>query len=136
MSKLGRRRIVGVCLAAAALVLGSIALVAASLETGKTFHVPDNCRIVTPNDRRATLADLKVGDVVHIRYRDANGTLLADRIVVRSLGPVQQGESPKPRGKTLPPPKPGNENVRATIIGVNLTARTITIAGKAGHKAE
>lgn len=136
MTKLVRHRIVGVCLTAAALVIGPVALVAARLETGKIFHVPDNCRIVTSYDRRATLADLKVGNVVHIRYRNMNGTLLADRIVVRSLDATQPSASPKPHGKAPPPPKPGNENVRATIIGVNLTAGTITIAGKAGHKAE
>jgi hypothetical protein len=136
MSKLGRHRIVGFCFAAAALLIGANAVVSASLETGRTFHVPDNCHIVTPNDQHATLADLKMGDVVHIRYRGSNGTLLADRIVVRSLDATQPSASPKPHGKAPPPPKPGNENVRATIIGVNLTAGTITIAGKAGHKAE
>jgi hypothetical protein len=136
MSKLGRYRMIGVCLAAAALLAGPVALFAGRLETGKTFQVPDNCRIVTPDDRHATLADIKVGDVVHIRYRNTNGTLIADRIVVRSLDTAPPSENPKRSGKAPPPPEPGNENVRATIINVNLRARTISIVSRGRNKAE
>jgi len=136
MSKLIRHRMVSSCVAAAALAIGSTTVTAGRLETGKTFQVLDNCRILTPNDRQATLADVKVGDIVHIRYRNTNGTLVADRVIVRSLDATPPTESPKHSGKAPPPPKPGNENVRATVIGVNLQARTISIVSRGRNKAE
>ena len=136
MSKLSHQRMVGVYFAAVAILLAPVARVSATIQAGRTFHLLENCRIVTPADRAATLADLKVGDRVHIRYRDANSTLVADRIVVRALDPAQPGESRKHSGKAPPAPKPGNENLRGTIIDINLQAGTITIASQSGHKAE
>ena len=50
----------------------------------KTFKVPADCKIVVaPDKENATLADLKVGDKVHVMYMEDAGVLTAKKI-----GPV------------------------------------------------
>ena len=131
MNRLHRQITVGICLIAGASIIMPAALLArGGLVAGLTFAAADNCRIVV-NGKRATLADIKVGGTVSIRYRQANGTLIADRVVVRSINPAPPTGDAPPKGHHLPPPNLSNDRLmRGKIIFVNLHANTITIIGK------
>jgi hypothetical protein len=136
MNRLHRQIAVGICLIAGASIIMPAALLARGLVAGLTFAAADNCRIVV-NGKRATLADLKVGGTVSIRYRKANGTLIADRVVVRSIDPAPPTGDAPPKGQHQPPLNLSNDLLmRGTITSVNLQANTITITGKLGNQAE
>jgi hypothetical protein len=112
------------------------ALLAKRLETGLTFAASDNCRIVV-NGKRATLADLKVGGTVNIRYRKPNGMLIADRVVMVSIDHAPPTGDAPPKEQHQPPPNLSSDLfLRGIITGVNLQGRTITITGRLGNQAE
>jgi Cu/Ag efflux protein CusF len=54
----------------------------------KTFGVASDCEVTTKDKPRASLEDLKVGDVVHVTYEAANDMLVAHRI--EQQGPPQE----------------------------------------------
>jgi len=51
----------------------------------KTFYLGEKCAISTVDNKEASLADLRPGEKVRIRYQDTEGVLVADRIAERAL---------------------------------------------------
>jgi hypothetical protein len=51
----------------------------------KTFHLGVQCAISTIDNKQAALGDLRPGEEVQIRYQDAEGVLVADRIAEKAL---------------------------------------------------
>jgi Cu/Ag efflux protein CusF len=100
--------------------------------TTQTFTVADTCRISTPDNKQATLADLKVGDKVAIHYQEQNGVAVADRIA-EVVPPT--GEHPKttPPASEPHPTPPANSDLHAhgTITGIDPQGKTVTIEEKA-----
>src|SRR5213594_3686403 len=62
----------------------------------KTYRVAFDCRISTPDMRKAELSDLKVGDRINIRFTVQDGELIAHRITPRGLGTSEES-NPKPQ---------------------------------------
>jgi hypothetical protein len=56
----------------------------------KTFHLADNCTIVTNGKVGGQLSDLKLGDKLAFSYNDLNGVNIADRI---GAAPPQEMET-------------------------------------------
>ncbi len=54
----------------------------------KTFGIASDCEVTTKDKPKASLEDLKVGDVVHVTYEAANDMLVAHRI--EQQGPPQE----------------------------------------------
>jgi len=48
--------------------------------TSKTFKIADDAKCVTTFNNNATLADLKQGDLVNVRYSEEGGIAVAHRI--------------------------------------------------------
>ncbi len=51
----------------------------------KTFYLGQKCAISAVDKKKASLGDLSPGEEVRIRYHDAEGVLVANRIVERAL---------------------------------------------------
>jgi hypothetical protein len=136
MGKFGFRTMIGIGMAALTLSATQVAQAAKSGLASQTFKVDDGCKVVTPDKKQATLADLKVGDKVNIRYQSQNGVLVADRIVVPQPRTAKQPKTSSPSGHPQQPPKPTNElRAHGTITGINPQANTVTILGKASRKS-
>jgi hypothetical protein len=54
----------------------------------KTFGIASDCEVMTKDNPKASLEDLKPGSVVHVTYEAANGLLVAHRI--EQQGPPQE----------------------------------------------
>jgi hypothetical protein len=98
----------------------------------QTFKVADNCRISIPDNKQATLGDLKIGDKVAIRYQEQLGASVANRIA-KVVPPT--GEHPKttPPSTEPHPATPANSDLHAhgTITGIDPQGKTLTIEEKA-----
>lgn len=53
---------------------------ARSFGSDKVFRLADGCRIVTANNPKASLRDLRLGERVEFNYEDVDGVLIANRI--------------------------------------------------------
>jgi hypothetical protein len=51
----------------------------------RTFNVGEHCTISTLDKKQAALSDLRPGDEVRIRYQEAGGVLVADRVAEKPL---------------------------------------------------
>jgi hypothetical protein len=126
------RRIVRLIAGMGLAVVVATALQAAQVGKGgitpETFLVPMGCRISTATTSNATLADLKTGEMVNVRYEKQGETLVADRIVELLPHSNSTHHSKPPVDPTHPPLNPENTSrLHGTITSVNLQARTITI---------
>jgi len=129
MSRFGFHMMIGIGMSALVLAAAQAAQTANNGLTSQTYKVDDGCQIVTADKKQATLADLKVGDKVDIRYHAQNGTLVADWIIVHRPRNAQQPKTSPPSGQ--PRPKPTNEpRARGTIININTESNIVTIEGK------
>lgn len=98
----------------------------------KTFKVGADCKIMSA-DKAITLADLKVGDKVALRYKDDSGTLNASHI--RVLVEPKEGEAPPAKGEHRGGGKGGKRGAPAdtdlhahgAITAVDANAGTITV---------
>ena len=66
---------------------------------GKTFNLGEQCTYLLPNQVAGSLADLRPGEKIQVRYQNAHGVLVADRIaqvpmryegMVKAIDPVNR----------------------------------------------
>jgi putative ubiquitin-RnfH superfamily antitoxin RatB of RatAB toxin-antitoxin module len=136
MGKCGFRTMIVIGMTALTLSATRDAQAAKSGLASQTFKVDESCMIVIPDKKQATLADLKVGDRINIRYQSQSGVLVADRIALPQPRSAKQPKTSSPSGHPQQPPKPTNElHARGTITSINPQANTVTILGKAPRKS-
>ena len=90
-----------------------------------TFTTDANTKIRVGDKKTATLADIKVGDKVHITYHDNAGTHVADHVAV--MGEKKGGKpAEKPAGAEPKKhePKPGELHAGGAVTAVDATAVT------------
>ena len=98
-----------------------------------TFQVPSSAAIAVGTNRRASLADLKVGDQVIVGFAQENGALVAKRIldrVPRPAGKPKDGSKPDGRHHKA---AQGLAHVRGVVEAVDAQAGKIVVAGRAGR---
>lgn len=130
------RRIIVALLAAAAL----LPLIAAQAKdkaaaggVSKTFKADASTKIRVGDNKAATLVDIKSGDKVSIAYRDAVGTLVADRISVMG---EKKPEKPAGGEHKKHESKPGELRAHGTVTAVDATAGTVTVEVREGHSKQ
>jgi Cu/Ag efflux protein CusF len=94
----------------------------------ETFLVASNATIAVGTNRKAALADLKVGDKVGISYDQGNGGWVAHHI---SDGVPHKPRNPGSKPSTTPHPHPKTSSLahaHGVIQSVDVQGRTVTIA--------
>jgi hypothetical protein len=110
----------------------------AAAGTSQTFKVGADCKIATADNKNAAIADLKVGDKVHIAYSDAGGTLTAAKIHVATEKPAgdkkpehkgdkKEGEHKKDK------PADDLKHAHGIITAIDAAAGTVTVEDKGEH---
>jgi hypothetical protein len=128
MSKRIVRWFVGMGLAVVAATAMQAAQVGKGGVTPEMFLVPIGCRISTASKTNATLADLKTGETINVRYEKQGQTLVADRIVELLPHSSSTHHTKPPVDQLQPPLNPENvSRVHGTITSIDLQTRTITV---------
>lgn len=98
-----------------------------------TLVIASNCKVNIPGNTKASVADLKVGEKVGVKYTNNSGTLTGKHIhVMDAQKAPAQGQKPG-----NPPPsgtKPEGLHAHGVITSVNAT--TIVIESKGGKGAQ
>ena len=88
-----------------------------------TYKVSADCKITLAEDKDGALADLKVGERIHIAYHADGPTAVADRIhVVVEKGGAKPGKPPGGAKKD-----PSELHAHGKITAVNTTDGTVTV---------
>lgn len=100
-----------------------------------TFTTDASTKIRVGDNKSATLADIKVGDKVHIAYHDNAGTLVADHIAE-----MAEKKAEKPAGTPAAgdhkkhEPKPGELHAGGVVTAVAATTLTVDVNPPHGKK--
>src|SRR5437867_11205907 len=68
----------------------------------KTFAAAPDCEVVTEEQPKASLDDLRVGDAVNVTYQEQAEMLVAHRIEQKNLGPVEKQIPNQPQPPAFP----------------------------------
>ena len=94
-----------------------------------TFAIATNCKVNIPGNPKASVADLKVGEKVGVKYTNNSGTLTAEHIhVMDAQKPPAQGQKPGVR----PPSNAKPEGLHEHGVITSVNATTLVIESKVG----
>ena len=96
-----------------------------------TFTTDANTKIRVGDKKTATLADIKVGDKVHITYHDNAGTHVADHVAVQGEKKAEKPTGTEPKKHE---PKPGELHAGGAVTAVDATTLTVGVHPAHGKK--
>jgi hypothetical protein len=90
----------------------------------EAFHVAPDAKIHVGENKSASLADLKIGTVIHIAYTEENGVRTAYRIADSVARPGSNG------AVTIEPTRKGEKRLHAFLESVNPAANTFVVRAR------